>query len=486
MRILEGFGSGCGFLDFDGDGHLDILLVGSPRCALYRNNGDGTFKDVTQEAGLGREGVWVGCATGDYDNDGDPDLFLSGYRICALYQNRGRGSFADVTAASGITPLPWSTAAVFADLDQDGVLDLYIGGYADFGPHTKQYCTLKGGIQTSCRPFDYDPIPGRCYRGTGNGRFEDVTAKWGFNTAHGRTLGVAAADFNGDGRTDLYLANDEIEADLFQNSPDHRFKNVAVIRGTAYGPNSEVMGGMGVDWGDYDRDGWPDLLVGTYEGEPKPLFRNVKGRGFESVQLGPEMDAVARPWVVWGSLLLDYDNDGALDLMYVNGHVWDNVKQVQPESEYRQPAALFRGDGTGRFTAVQSETLSRPGAYRGLACGDYDNDGDLDLLIQDIDGSARLLRNDCTTGGHSVTVRLEGTGSNRDGYGASVTAVAGGLRQHAEVRTARGYISACDPRLQFGLGAAQQLDLLEIRWPSGKVTRKRHIPAGAQIVAREE
>jgi enediyne biosynthesis protein E4 len=487
MRILESFGSGCAFLDADGDGRLDLLLVGTPRSALYRNQGSGRFSDVTQAAGLDQEGTWIGCAVGDYDNDGDPDLFLTGYQSCALYENLGKGTFRDVTASSGIRTNAWNTAAAFSDLDGDGLLDLYVGAYAEFGPHTKQYCALKGdGILTSCRPIDYDPVRGRGYRGLGNGQFADVTRAWGLDAAHGRTLGVAPGDFNRDGWTDLYLANDEIEADLFQNLGGRGFKNVSVSTGTAYGPNSEVMGGMGVDWGDYNRDGWPDLLVGTYEAEPKPLFRSLGGKAFEAVSSATQNAADAYSWVVWGSLLLDYDNDGWLDVLYVNGHVWDNVHQVQPNSAYRQPGALFRNQGGERFTPVISAALSRPGAYRGLACGDYDDDGDPDLLVQDIDGAARLLRNELALGANALRLQLEGTRANRDGYGAVVTITAGGVRRTAEARTARSYLSACEPRVSFGLGSATRAEHVEVRWPGGRVTRMRNVSTGSTVPAREQ
>jgi len=487
LRILESVGSGCGFLDYDRDGLLDLLLVGTPRCALYRNRGDGTFGDVTQNAGLGAEGPWIGCASGDYDNDGDPDLFITGYTRCVLYQNDGDGRFSNATAPAGIRMTPWSTAAAFADLDRDGLLDLYVGAYAKFGPGAKQYCTLhKNGIKTSCRPFDYDPILGQCYRNLGSGRFEDVTRRWGFDRAHGRNLGVAVADYNRDGWPDVYLANDEIEGDLFQNQKGRGFKNVGVETGTAYNSDGDRMGGMGVDWGDYDNDGWLDLLVGTYENEPKALFRNLKGEGFESVANPSQILKPTYKQVVWGSLLFDYDNDGWLDLLFVNGHVYDNVAEVLPGRAYRQPATLFRNQANGVYAPVSSPTLAVPIAGRGLACGDYDNDGDQDLLIVDMDGEARLLRNESPRDRHWLQVQVRGNRANRDGLGAVVSVVTDQGRQTTEVRTARSYASICDPRVQFGIGSAARAREVEVRWPGGGVTRRTDVPAGQVLTLAEE
>lgn len=485
MRILESFGSGCGFVDYDSDERMDVLLVGNPRCALYRNLGGGRFADVTAAAGLAATGAWVGCASGDFDNDGDADLLLTGYRVCALLENQ-EGVFRDVTRQAGIAISPWSTVATFADLDRDGKLDLYIGAYADFGPHTKQYCYLRNNtIKTSCRPFDYDPIIGRCYRNLGKGRFEDVTVRWGLDKAHGRTLGVSAADYDRDGWPDLFLANDELEADLYRNRKGQGFESVAVRAGCAYGADGNVMGGMGADWGDYDRDGWQDLLVGTYEFEPKPLFRNLKGQSFETLSGSPDFRTITHPWVVWGSLLFDYDNDASLDVMFVNGHVFDNVHELAPTSSYRQPAGLFRNTGDGTFVATASAVLGIPIAGRGLACADYDDDGDLDVLVQDIDGPARLLENRAPDGRHWIKVVTRGTKSNRDGFGAVVRVSAAGVTQTAEVRTSRSYASACDPRLLFGLGNAAQVDLIEVRWPSGSVTRMEKLPVDRQVVITE-
>lgn len=484
MRILESVGSGCGFVDYDGDGYQDILFVGAPRCALYHNLRNGSFEDVTDKAGLGATGRWIGCATADYDNDGHTDLLITGYHACALYHNEGDGTFKDVTSTSGLKPMPWNTAATFADFDRDGKLDLYIGAYIEFGPKAKQYCDIRDtGILTSCRPFDYDPIIGRGYRNRGDGTFEDVTQKWGLDRAHGRNLGAVVADYNRDGWPDLYLANDEIAGDLFENQKGKGFKNVGVGSGTAYGPEGLRMGGMGVDWGDYDNDGWQDLLVGTFETEAKPLFRNLHGESFEAVSRHVQILAPTYPMVVWGSLLFDYDQDGWLDLLYVGGHTYDNVQKIAPTSSYRQAAQLFHND-KGIFSPVASANLAVPVAGRGAACADFDNDGDLDLLIQDTDGHARLLRNE-SKGRHWLQLALRGTKSNRDAIGAQVAVSSGRAKQVGEVRTSRSYLSSCDPRLTFGLGSANAVDSVEITWPGGAKTELKNVPIDRSLSVTE-
>jgi enediyne biosynthesis protein E4 len=486
MRILESVGSGCGMLDYDGDGDLDLLLVGSPRCALYRNTGDRRFEDVTQQAGLARSGTWITCAVADYDRDGDADLALAGYRSAALFRNSGNGTFREVAGPAGIGMKGWCNTAAFADFDRDGYPDLYLGAYVQFGPASRQYCLLHANqVRTSCRPLDYDPEKGHCFRNRGDGTFEDVTRRWGLDAAHGKNLGVAVADYDDDGWPDLYLANDEVPQDLFRNLQGRGFRNVAVETGTAFTGDGGLMGGMGVDWGDYDNDGWMDLVVGTFEDEPKALFRSRKGRSFEWDPGRARILGPSHPSVVFGSLLFDYDNDGHLDLIFASGHVFDNVTAIKPTSAYRQPVQLFRNRGGGVFAVVSSPTLAVPIVGRGLACGDYDQDGDLDLLVADSDGAARLLENVAARDRHWLLVQAVGSKSNRDALGARVTLRVGGTVRVDEVRSTRSYASACDPRVHFGLGKESRVDEVEVRWPSGAVTRLNDVPADRVLVVRE-
>lgn len=479
MRLLESIGYGGGFLDFDNDGWLDVFLVGAPRCGLFRNKGGGVFEEVTAAAGLEASGSWIGCAMGDYDGDGFTDLFVTGYRKCALYRNQGDGAFTDVTTAVGLALTDrWYTAATFADFDRDGFPDLYVGAYCKFGPESRQYCVLhQNGVETGCRPIDYDAELGRCFRNVGGRVFEDVTRSWGLDKAHGKTLGAVAADYNRDGWPDLYLANDEMPGDLFRNVAGKGLVEVGVETGTAYSEGGKLMGGMGVDWGDVDNDGWLDLVVGTFESEAKPLFRNLEGRSFEFVSGRSGFLADTYPDVVFGTLLFDHDNDGLLDLLFVNGHTMDNIEAIRPTIPYRQPARLFRNEGNAAFRAVRSPTLAVPIAGRAAACGDFENNGKLGLLVVDMDGKVRLLKNAGNTAAHWLKIDARGTRSNREALGARVTVTAAGRRQTAEVASARSYLSACDRRVHFGLGSAAQAELVEIAWPSGAVTRLKNVAA---------
>lgn len=487
MRILESVGSGGGMCDFDGDGKLDVLVIGVPRCALYRNLGDGRFEDVTARAGLTEEATWIAGGVADYDRDGDVDLLLVGYRKTALMRNNGNGVFEDVTAGSGLDMgARWCNAVAFADFDRDGFADVFIGTYVKFGPNSKQYCRLhENGVLSSCRPLDYDPEQSELFRNRGDGTFEPVGKKWGLSAVNGKNLGAAVGDFNRDGWPDLYLANDEMPQDLLLNEGGKRFRNVGAEAGAAYLGDGRMMGGMGVDWGDIDNDGWLDIIVGTYENEAKALFRNLQGQSFEWATPASQLTGPTYPSVVFGTLFFDFDNDGARDVIFANGHVFDNVAEIKPNSTFRQPTQLFRNRGNGVFDPVHCPVLDEPIVGRGLATGDYDEDGDLDLLVVDADGPVRLLRNNAAAGRNWLSLRLIGTESNPDALGAQVTVTAGGNRYFDEVRTTRGYASFCDGRVHFGLGSTSHVDSIEIRWPSGKVTRRGNVAANQVLEVRE-
>jgi hypothetical protein len=490
LNILETAGHGCAFLDVDGDGRLDLLLVGQPRCALYHNRGGlpgqpPVFEEWTARAGLDLPGYWMGCATGDYDGDGRVDLLLTGYRCAALLHNEG-GRFRDASAHIPLARDAWNTSAVFFDADGDGRLDLYVGAYVRFDRRSLQLCDFSG-VKAACPPTYYDPQFGRLYHNLGNGRFTDVTHQAGLDAAHGKTLGVAAADYDGDGRTDLYLANDGMPGDLFHNDGGH-FTNVGSESGTAFNYASREQAGMGVDWGDYDGDGRPDLTVTTFQYEPTSLYHN-EGHGLFLEEAFPAgIGDISLNRLGFGTRFFDADNDGDLDLIEANGHVQDNADRIFPGVTYRQSTLLFQNEEGRHFrdiSGVAGVALQRPIVGRGLAVGDVDNDGKLDVLIANLEGAPLLLRNETPNGGHFVTVRLVGRTSPRDGTGARLTLRAGGRTQVREAGTGGSYLSASDPRIHFGLGAAGVADRLQVRWPSGTTQVLRNVPAGQEIVVRE-
>jgi tetratricopeptide (TPR) repeat protein len=523
LTILEATGSGCAFLDVDDDGWLDLLLVGQPRCALYRNRGDGTFADVTRAAGLDSAGFWIGCATGDIDNDGDVDLFVTGYNVCALYRNQKRRAesreprapfFQDITATSGIQWRGFQTSAAFGDVDRDGLLDLYICRYVRFGPRAPQYCPASSSsLLRTCGPDHYDAEIGLFYHNRGGGLFVEATKAFGFASAHGKAWGAAFTDYDRDGWPDLYVANDEMPGDLFHNTGRGRVENVGLASGTAYNADGFLQGGMGADWGDANNDGRPDLVVTTFWMEPNALYQN-DGRGlFSEVSYATGVGQATRKKVGFGARFLDVDNDGWLDLFFVNGHVQD-TSAIDPEQGMPQLMQLFRNDGAGRFhdlSALAGEPFRRPIVGRGAAFGDYDNDGRVDAAVIDMEGRALLLRNhgaDPPHQGHWLTVRAlaaplgrlhsplpasgRGAGgerlfppSPRDAIGAQVTLFAGTKKLMREVQTSGSVLSANDPRVHFGLGEATRVNRISIRWPDGTTESFPGVPADRIVTIRQ-
>ncbi|HZT41161.1 MAG TPA: VCBS repeat-containing protein, partial [Chthonomonadaceae bacterium] len=427
LNILQTIGNGCALLDYNNDGNLDILLVGS-KLALYQGDGHGHFTDVTHQTGLDTlSGHFLGCAVGDYDNDGFDDIYLTAYRGGVLLHNEAGKGFKDVTQEAGIKPQPWGTSAAFVDADNDGLLDLFIGNYAVFGPNTQPQLCRQNGFQTACGPRFYQPEKGVLYHNEGHGRFQDVTDRWKARTGHGKDLGVACADYAGKGRQSIALANDEVPGDLLDNQ-GHVFLNRGAESGIAYDANGIVHGGMGEDWGDYDNDGRPDLAVATFQNEPKNIYHNDGGGFFtdRSTMLG--VAARTQPYVAFGIKWLDIDNDGWLDLVIANGHVQDNIHDIDKSTTYLQPVQLLRNNGGMAFEdvgAAAGPAFSAPILGRGLAIGDFDNDGRMDVLVVDSEGTPLLLHNETPNAGHWLLLTLEGTKSNRDGIGAMVTAEVG-------------------------------------------------------------
>jgi enediyne biosynthesis protein E4 len=520
LDIRETIGAGCAFLDFDRDGWLDVLLIGQTgtasggRCALYRNRGDGAFVDVTAGSGLEEPGFWTGCATGDWDNDGWVDLVITGdgrtrllrnetvragdgatgrndgtvsSRPVALSPRRPVALFRDVTATSGVRVPGWATSVQLADVDGDGRLDLYVARYVRFGPHDPRFCQVGIApgtgqpVQGACGPEVYDPEVGLFFHNEGGGRFREATRAAGLADAHGRGLGVAFADLNADGRPELYVANDRMPGDLFENRGG-RFENVGVASGTAYGGGGNIQGGMGVDVADVDQDGRPDLFVTTFYREPKSLYRNLGGLLFEEIGERAGIGLAAMDSVGFGTKFFDLENDGRLDLVFVNGHVVETAERVDRAATYRQPSLLYRGRPDGTFreaTAEGGPDLQRPIVGRGLAAGDFDNDGLPDLLAVDLEGAPLLLHNEGVGGraegpppgrsasrGHWLGLQLV-TARGAPALGARVTVRAGGRSWKREVTTGGSYLSASDPRLLFGLETVTHVDAVEVAWPSG-------------------
>lgn len=491
LNILQTIGNGCAFLDYDNDGSLDVLCVG-PKLALFKGDGRGRFTDVSRATGLaGLSGHFLGCAVGDYDNDGWDDVYVSGYRTGLLLHNAGGKAFTDVTQAAGLAPQPWGTSCAWADVDGDGKLELFVANYARYGtePGIPQLCDSHG-VKTSCGPRYYKPLQGVLYRNLGAGRFADASRVLDLKSTSGRGLGVAFAPLDDSGRPTLAISNDELPGDLLTPGAKGKYANMGSPSGTAFDRDGNIHGGMGADWGDYDNDGRFDLFVGTFQNEAKSFYHNDGGGVFSDASYMTGLAPPTIPNVAFGVKLLDADNDGRLDVMIANGHVQDNIHDIDTSTTYRQTTQVFHNKGGtppafDNVSPAAGPDFARAIVGRGLAVGDYDNDGRVDALVVDSEGKPLLLHNESAPVGHWLSVRLEGKKSNRDGLGAVLTATAAGQKLVRLCQTDGSYLSASDRRVHFGLGPAGRLDTLTVRWPDGHADALNNVPADRVVTLRE-
>jgi hypothetical protein len=483
--IVESMSGGVALFDYDNDGYLDIYFVNSltvdlaakhqkTKSALYHNNGDGTFTDVTNKAGVGDVGFGMGVAVGDYNNDGFDDLYVTCLGRNHLFKNNGNGTFTDVTTKGGVGDPRWSTGAAFLDYDNDGKLDLFVSNYVDFDlDHLPEFgkgrtCQFKG-VPVQCGPRGLPGSGDSLYHNNGDGTFTDVSKKAGVSDPNGYYgLGVICSDFDEDGFVDIFVANDSTPNFLYHNNGDGTFKEIGFTSGTAVNESGSEQGCMGVTLGDYDHDGKLDLFITNFDDEYNILYHNDGHNAFTDVSYAAKVAEVSLPYVGWGTKFFDYDNDGWVDLFVANGHAYPQ------RDHYRQRELLHHNNRDGTFSEVASQMgspLMQERVRRGVAFGDIDNDGDVDIVVNDLDGSPQLLRNDGGNSNNSVLIKTVGVKSNRDGIGARVKVVSGDLTQIDEVRSGGSYISQNDLRLHFGLEKRTTVDLIEVRWPSGMIDR---------------
>jgi len=502
--LLETTGCGAAFFDYDDDGWLDAFLVNGttlegfpkgqePTNHLYRNRGDGSFEDVTARAGLAASGWGQGVCAGDYDNDGSPDLYVTYYGQSRLYRNRGDGTFEDVTARAGLTEtrLRWGTGCAFVDYDRDGKLDLFVANYIDLDLKTAPVpesglCRYRG-IKVACGPPGLVGGKNALYRNRGDGSFENVSERAGITKASGTYgLGVSTLDFDADGWTDLYVANDSNPSTLYRNKGDSTFEDVATGAGCAFSADGKNQAGMGVGVGDWDRNGTLDIFKTNFAGDTSTLYAN-SGDGYCEDRTFASGVGVNTRWLGWGTGFVDLDNDGWLDLFLANGHVYPEAWQIPGEASYKQRKVVYWNRAGGKFEDVSERLgppVTTPEAARGAAFGDFDNDGRVDVLVNNVNDVPSLYRL-ASRGNHWLTLMLVGTRSNRSAIGARVRCVAPDLRLEDEVRGGGSYISQNDLRVHFGLGRATRVEAVLVRWPSGAVERWSDLAADQILTLKE-
>ena len=499
---LETMGTGVAWIDYDQDGLLDLFLVQSAatnvykpphplRSALYHNNGDGTFTDVTDKAGVGGEGHYgQGVAVGDFDNDGYPDLYVTGFGRAILYHNNGDGSFTDVTAKAGVADESgWSTSAGWFDYDKDGWLDLLVCNYIDWTPGNNIWCGQhRSGYRAYCHPDNYQGQRTKLYHNNHDGTFTDVSMQSGVGKPISKGMGVVLADFNNDGWPDIAIANDTWPNFLFLNNHDGTFKDESFDSGVAASEDGRYEAGMGIDAADVDGDGWMEIYVTHLALESNRLYHNNHDGTFDDISFTAGIGGKAKYLSGVAAQFLDYDNDGWEDVLQLNGAMEDNIQLYQPGITYPQPKLMFRNLGQGKFEIVSDKLgpdFMRPVVGRGLAVADFDNDGDLDFVTNNRGDYPELFRNDGGNVNNWLTVRLIGTKSNRDGIGSSLKLTADGFTQVKQSKGGTSYMSASDPRIHFGLGKRTKTDSLVIVWPSGIIDKITDLPVNQFIAVKE-
>jgi hypothetical protein len=486
-HLPETAGAGCAFFDFDNDGWMDIYLVNSgisdfftPKAplknALYHNNHDGTFSDVTSKAGVAGGQFGMGVAVGDYDGDGWQDIYVTNYGRNLLYRNNGNGTFTDVARQAGVAVVGWSTSAAWFDYDDNGRLDLFVSSFAEYNKSLTALCADETSRPHYCIPRLFKPTPSHLFHNNGDGSFADVSRQSGIAGSLGKAFGVVVTDVNNDGLMDLFVANDTVANFLFQNVGKGKFEEIGLWAGVAYSEAGSPRSGMGVDATDYDGDGWQDLFVANVDHQSFSLYHNQKDLTFDDA--AAEIGKATRLLSGWGLRFFDYDNDGDPDLFLANGHPDDMVEQHMKEVTYKEQFLLFQNDG-GIFKNVSARSgsiFSQYFAARGLATGDFDNDGDLDVLVSNSGEAPLLLRNRGGSQNHWLGVQLLATHSNPAAVGATITWEAAGIKR-TRLKTGGGsYLSSHDPREILGLGQSTKIDLLEVRWPSGVVDKITSLP----------
>jgi len=484
--ILEVNGNGAAFFDYDNDGDMDLVVVsgstiknfkqgGDRMVVLYKNNGKGKFSDVTARTGLNKKGWGMGACVADYDNDGFQDLYITAYGPNILYRNNGDGTFTDVTERAGVGDARWSTNCAFGDYDRDGFVDLYVANYLTFDEETipkrgtSSLCKYMG-VDVMCGPRGLPGEPDALYRNKGDGTFEDVTKRAGIVDPGYYGFGVIFSDLNNDGWLDIYVANDSTPNFLFRNNQDGTFTEEALTSGVSLNENGREQAGMGADVGDYDNDGHLDIFITNFSHDSNTLYRNSGNGFFSDVTFPAGLGESSFRHLGWGTGFVDLDNDGLLDIFIANGHVYPEIDKFQMGLKFLEPNQVYQNLGDGRFREVTEEIgggILLEKSSRGTAFADYDNDGDLDILVINLNDRPTLLRNEGGNGNHWIKLKLVGTKSNRDAIGARVKVTLDGRVQIAEVRSGGSYLSHNDSRIHFGLGDSTKIKRLEVRWPSG-------------------